>query len=94
MSFASLGSVKYSSVSSCLSGTYSFAVSFCLPFCVHGSIGCRTVVPLDSGVCPLVGEVDPETCASFLVGGPGAFPLVGGAGSCSSGGQGHVKLCV
>ena len=24
--------------------------------CVHGSIGCRTVVPLDSGVCPLVGE--------------------------------------
>ena len=75
-------------------GTHFSATTFCLTFCGLLSAGWRVVAPLTSGVCPLVGEVDPETCASFLVGGPGAFPLVGGAGSCSSGGQGHVKLCV
>ena len=34
------------------------------------------VVPLTSGFCPLLGEVGPGTCASFLVGGTVAFPLV------------------
>ena len=34
-----------------------------------------------------MGEVDPEACAGFMVGGTGACPLVCGAGSCLSGGQ-------
>ena len=44
-----------------------------------------------AGVCSLVGEVGPGACAGFLVGWTGACPLVGGAGSCPSGEQGHVK---
>ena len=36
-------------------------------------------------------EAGLETCAGFLVGGSIACPLVGGAGSCPSGGQGPVK---
>ena len=32
----------------------------------------------------LVGEADLETCVGFLVGRPGACPLVGGAESCLS----------
>ena len=51
---------------------------------------CKTAI-LGSGVCPLVGEVGPGTCAGFLVGGIGACPLVGGVRFCPSGGQGHVK---
>ena len=69
------------------------AVSFGLAFCVCGllSTSCRVVAPLPSGVCPLVGGVEPGACIGFLVGGIGACPLVGGAGSCLSGGQGPVR---
>ena len=53
------------------SGTYSSAVSFCLPYCDCGfcSIGCRIVVLLPSAVCPLVDEAVYVACAGFLVGG-------------------------
>ena len=37
-------------------GIYSSVVSVSVTFCVCGITGCRTVVPLTSGVCPLVGE--------------------------------------
>ena len=67
-------------------------LSICV--CVLCSPDCRIVVCLASGVCPLVVEVDPGTCAGFLLEGTGAFPVVGGAGSCPSDGQGHVKGCV
>ena len=49
---------------------------------------------LASGVCPLVGEASPEACAGFLVGGACACPLVGGAGSWTSGDQGCVHAGV
>ena len=58
------------------------------------SAGCRDLVPLVSGVFPLVGKVGPGICEGFLVGGTGTFPLVGGAGSCPSGGQACVEWCV
>ena len=45
---------------------------------------------LASGVCPLVGETIPEGSASFQEGRACACPLLGGAGSWPSGGQGHV----
>ena len=79
-----------------LSGTYFYAVSFFLAFCIFGflSAGCRILIPLVSGVCPLVGEDDPGAWAGFLVEETGACPLVGRAGSCPSDGQGHVKGCV
>ena len=43
--------------------------SFCITFCIGGfhSTGCRIVAPLASGVCPLVSEVGPKSCAGFLV---------------------------
>ena len=55
--------------------TYFSVDSFCLTYCVYGllSTGCRIVVPLASGVCPLVGEVRPGACAGFLVEGTGAL---------------------
>lgn len=79
-----------------LSGTYFPAISFFLTFCVCGlhSSGYRSVAPLASSICPLVGEVGPEACAGFLVRGTAACPLVGRAGSCPSGGQRRVKGCV
>ena len=40
---------------------------------------------------PPRGEIGPGACVGFLVGGTGACALVGGAWSCLSGGQGHVK---
>ena len=43
-----------------------------------------------SGICPLVGVASLEACEGFLVRRDGACPLVGGSGSWSSGGQGHV----
>ena len=84
---------------------YFSAISFSLTlrFCGLLFAGCRVVVPLASGFCPLVGEVCPGAYAGFLVGGTGAYPpvggtgaypLVGGAGSCPSGGQCCVKGCV
>ena len=39
-----------------------------------------------------MGKVGPGGCAGFLLGGTGACPLVDGAGSCASGGQGHVRV--
>ena len=45
---------------------------------------------LASVVCPLVGEVGLEVGAGFLEGRDSVCPLMGGAGSWSSGGQGHV----
>ena len=39
------------------------------------------------GVCPLVGEADPEASAGFLEGRAGAWPLLGGTESQSSRGQ-------
>ena len=42
-------------------------------------------------VCPLVGGVDPGTCAGFLVGRTYACPLKDGAGSCPPGGYGHSR---
>lgn len=76
------------------SGIYFSVVSFCLSFCVCGlSAGWRLIAPLPSGVCPLVGEVGPGPCAGFLMRRTAACPLVVGAGSCPSGGQGHVKGC-
>ena len=41
-----------------------------------------------------MGEVGPGACVGFLVGETGTCTLVGGAGSCPSGGQGCVKWCV
>ena len=49
---------------------------------------------LASGVCCLVFEGGLEVWADFLVGEASACPLVGGARSWPSGGQGHVKGCV
>ena len=42
---------------------------------------------------PPVGEVGSVACVGFLVEGTCACVLVGGAGSCLSGGQGHVQWC-
>ena len=52
------------------SATYFFS-HFVQLNCVFGplSIGCRIVVPLASAVCPVVGEIGPETCA--------IIPLIG-----------------
>ena len=58
------------------------------------SAGCSFIVLLASVVCPLVGEVGPGACVSFLVGGTGACTLVGGAESFSSDEQGHIRWCV
>ena len=62
-----------------------------LSVCGLRSSGWKTVILPGSGVCPMLGEVDPGACAGFLVGGTSACPLVGGAGSCPSGRQGHVE---
>ena len=43
---------------------------------------------------PPQGEVGSVACVGFLVQGSGACVLVGGAGSCSSGGQGCIQWCV
>ena len=54
------------------SGIYSSAVSFCLTLCVYCPTVCRTVVPLISGVFPLVDEYGLR----------GLFRLPGGRDSC------------
>lgn len=79
-----------------LSKTYFCIISFCLSFyfCDLLSAGCTILVLFVSGVCSLLGDVGLEICAHFLVGVTGVFPLVAVAGSCLSGGQGHVKGCV
>ena len=41
-----------------------------------------------------MGKVDSVGCVGFLVEGTGACVLVDEAGSCLSGGQGHVRWCV
>ena len=43
---------------------------------------------------PPVGEVRSVACVGFLVEGTGACVLAGGAVSCPSVGQGHVRWCV
>ena len=47
----------------------------------------RVLIPLASGVCPLMDEFGPGAWAGLLVGGTGACPLVGGVGSCPSVGR-------
>ena len=49
---------------------------------------------LASGACLLVFEGSLEIWAGFLVGEACPCPLVGGARSWPSGGQGHIKDCV
>ena len=71
-----------------MSGTYSSAIAFCLNFCVFGPTDFRIVVPLVSAVCSLVDEAVLGACAGFLVSRTGSCPLVSGAGSYPSGGQG------
>ena len=51
----------------------------------------QVLVPLASGVYPLVCRVGSGACADFLVGEAGAFPLVSGVGSFPSPVQDHVK---
>ena len=41
-----------------------------------------------------MGKVGSGACVGFLVEGPGACVLLGGAGSYLSGGQGRVQCCV
>ena len=69
--------------------TYSSIISFCLTVFVCGllSAGCLTVVPLPSGVCPLVDEVVPVAPAD------GAWHLVDGAGSGPSSGHDLSGSC-
>ena len=43
---------------------------------------------------PPVGEVGSVACVGFLVEGTGTCVLVGGAGSCLSGGQCRIRQCV
>ena len=71
-----------------LFGTYFPAVSCCLSFRVCGllSIGNRIIVIFASDICHLVGEVGPGDCSGILVGETGACLVVGGPGSCPSGG--------
>ena len=49
--------------------TYFFVTSFCQTYCACGllSTGSRTVIPIASGVCPLVGDTGLEACVGFLV---------------------------
>ena len=79
-----------------LSGTYSFAVSFCLPLCDCGFCftGCWIVVLPAAALCPVVGESVSETCAGCMAGETGNFPEAGRTRSCFSGGQGGVRECV
>ena len=51
------------------------------------------VASLAPGVCPLVGRLIQGLAVGFLMGGIGAFPLVGGAASCPSGVQGFISTC-
>ena len=41
-----------------------------------------------------MGKVVSVVCVGFLVEGTEAYVLVGGAGSCLSGGQGCIRWCV
>lgn len=50
------------------SGTHFSAVLCCFCVCDLHTSGCRTVIPLTSGVCPLVGEAGPEAREDFLEG--------------------------
>ena len=70
--------------------------SFYLIFCVWGSPFHR--LQACSSRCfwclPPVGKVGSLGCVGFLVEGTGACVLVDEAGSCLSGGQDHIGLCV
>ena len=64
--------------------------------CLAGSPFRRLQVCSSHFVWPLptVVEVVSVACVGFLVEGTGIFVLGGGAGSCLSGGQVHVRFCV
>lgn len=70
-----------------------FCFSFChLTFCVCGLFfpqvaGLYFLLLLPVGICLLLGEAGLEAYAGLMVGVPCAYPLVGGAGSCSFGMQ-------
>ena len=60
------------------SATYFSIISCCLTDCISSflSADCSVIVPLASGVCPLMGEIGSLASAGFLVRGNGACPLV------------------
>lgn len=64
------------------------AVLICV--CTLTSAGYKISFPA-SGVCPLVGEAGGEACVGFQQGGASVCPMVNGARSWPSGGQGSVK---
>ena len=76
-----------------LSETYFSVILFFLSYYVCDIVlaGCRVLVPLASGVCPLLGYIGLGAYEGFLIRVTSIFPLVGGAGSCPSCGQGLVK---
>ena len=90
----SLGLVGFSFAPSF--ATYFTVISFCPTYCLRGlvSTGCRVVVHLASGVCPLVGAVGPVACLGFMLGRTGACSLAVGAESCPSECQGCIRTCV
>jgi len=59
------------------SATYFSVISFCLSYCFYGLLftGGRVLFPFASVVSPLVGEIGPGACGSFLVGGLSACAL-------------------
>ena len=66
-----------------------FVLTFCV--CSLHYAGCRVEVPHPSRIWALVAEAGLEACAGFLVGGIGACPLEGRAGSRPSSGQGRMR---
>ena len=76
----------------CLKGCIGLLVGRARPSSSEGKVwpALQDCFFLASCFCTLVGEVGLEACAGFLVGGAGACPLVGGAGSWPSGVLGHV----
>ena len=66
------------------------AFSTCPYDCGFHFSGCTVIVLLASTVHPQENEAVKEAYTGFMVGGTGSQLLVGGAGSCPSGGQGCV----
>ena len=84
-------SLSYSRILSCsFFRNMPCAVLFCLTSCGCNFLSsrCSVVVILVSAVCSLVDEAVLGACAGFLVSRTGSCPLVSGAGSYPSGGQG------
>ena len=78
------------------SEAYSSAISLCLIFCDCSfcSTGFKVLVLLVSAVCLLVDEAGLRGLCRLPGGRDSSFTLVGAAGSCPSGEQGHVNGCV